>query len=192
MRIGFLSKTAITAVIIIAFIFILGMLFVRSGAYNVAATDPHWGLTKSLIDQLTTASIRNYASKIDSTQLEAVDDSLAGFGEYDEMCVDCHGAPGIGRTPSGRGLYPRGPTLSGVDTVWSTAELYWIVKNGIKMTGMPAFGPTHPDKTLLEIVAFVKHLKTISRDEYLHLRDSLGGEEHEEEHEHEPENVLEH
>src|SRR2546423_13483863 len=58
------------------------------------------------------------------------------------MCVQCHGAPGRDPGIVGKGLRPPPPVLSEAVRPWDRAELFWIVKNGIKMTGMPASGPT--------------------------------------------------
>jgi mono/diheme cytochrome c family protein len=63
---------------------------------------------------------------------------------------------------------------------WSTANLFWIVKNGIKMTGMPAFGPTHDDKTIWNIVAFVNQLPNMTAEQYRALEDEgVAAGEHE-------------
>ena len=77
------------------------------------------------------------------------------------MCEECHGAPGVERSEMGKGLYPRGPKLLWAAKEDSPSELFWITKNGIKMTGMPAFGPTHSDEEIWAIVAFVKKLPGI-------------------------------
>jgi hypothetical protein len=53
---------------------------------------------------------------------------------------------------------------------WSTAELFWIVKHGVKMTGMPAFGPTHSDERLWTVVAFLKQLPQISPEKYTEMK----------------------
>ncbi len=91
-----------------------------------------------------------------------------GLDHFHAMCVDCHGAPGFDPDEAGEGLYPEAPDLAEVveEGEWSDAELFWIVKHGIKMTGMPAFGPTHPDEDLWAIVALVKELPELTADEY--------------------------
>jgi mono/diheme cytochrome c family protein len=66
----------------------------------------------------------------------------------------------------GRGLRPQPPPLADVVPEWSTAELFWIAKHGIRMTGMPAWGPTHGDDELWAMVAFVKTLPTMSAEDY--------------------------
>ena len=61
------------------------------------------------------------------------------------MCVDCHLAPGMDSSEIRQGLLPKPPKLQEVVDEWKPAELFWIIKNGVKMTGMPAWGPTHSD-----------------------------------------------
>jgi mono/diheme cytochrome c family protein len=82
------------------------------------------------------------------------------------MCVSCHGAPGVDASPVGEGLNPPAPdlTLARIQER-SDGELFWLVQNGIRMTGMPAFGPTHRDEEIWEIVAFLRHLPELTPEE---------------------------
>lgn len=98
----------------------------------------------------------------------------------------CHNAPGRDHTEIAQGLNPAPPTLDTpeVQDLYSDAELYWIVKHGFKMTGMPAFGPTHEEKDLWAIVAFLKKLPHMHPKEYesmgqaAGLQDNTGGHAH--------------
>jgi mono/diheme cytochrome c family protein len=108
------------------------------------------------------------------------DESLRhGFGEYDEMCVVCHGAPGVRPQAIGRGLNPEPPDLAAPDAETNDAELFWIIDHGIKFTGMPGFGATHSKETVWALVAFVKRLPGMSPEEYARQRAEYA--EHEEE-----------
>jgi mono/diheme cytochrome c family protein len=95
------------------------------------------------------------------------------FRTFNEMCVQCHSAPGKEPTMVGKGLNPPPPKLSDAAQRWSRAELFWIVKNGIKMTGMPAFGPTHSDEELWLVVAFLQRLPNISPEEFKEMADKF-------------------
>src|SRR4029450_5135329 len=88
-----------------------------------------------------------------------------GAGEYAEMCSGCHLAPGMERTEISRGLYPRAPELRR-KTDLTPAEQFWIVKHGVKMTGMPAWGVTHNDELLWDVVAFVRKLPELTPEQY--------------------------
>jgi mono/diheme cytochrome c family protein len=78
----------------------------------------------------------------------------------------CHGAPGVEESEFGQGLNPPAPDLTlPVIQKMSDGELFWIVSNGIRMTGMPAFSPTHKPEEVWKIVSFVRHLPELTDEE---------------------------
>ena len=77
-----------------------------------------------------------------------------------------YGAPGKDPTDIGKGLDPEPPYLPDVVARWSSGELFWIAKAGIRMTGMPAFGSTHKDEEIWKVVAFVQRLPTVTEADY--------------------------
>jgi mono/diheme cytochrome c family protein len=81
------------------------------------------------------------------------------------MCSGCHLAPGMKRTEISRGLYPRAPELRR-GTELTKAKQFWVVKHGIKLTGMPAWGVTHDDDLLWDVVAFVQKLPELTLEQY--------------------------
>jgi hypothetical protein len=105
-----------------------------------------------------------------------------GFVHYDSMCAMCHGAPGLTDSVLHKGLYPQPPELYEEDEEWSASELFWITKNGIKMTGMPAYGPTHSDEEIWAIVAFLLRLPTLSGQDYEMLKEKNKSSEHQDSH----------
>ena len=137
-----------------------------TGAYNVAAAwkDPallRWALTTT-----RESSIERRAQAIQAPALEGADRIDNGFRSYREMCVICHGRPGGEPSPLAKGLNPRPPDFSRAEHDMSAAELFWVIKNGIRMTGMPAWGPSHSDAELWDLVAFVRALPNISAAQY--------------------------
>ena len=86
----------------------------------------------------------------------------------------CHGAPGVKPKPWVV-LTPDPPDLSTAVRKWTDAQLYWIVKHGIKMSGMPAFGPSHSEEELWGIVAFLRKLPGMAPEEYERLTGHQGG-----------------
>jgi hypothetical protein len=111
------------------------------------------------------------------------------------MCVACHGAPGKERDEVGRGLMPQPPALAKTAPTWSNGELFWILKHGVKMTGMPAFGPTHSDERLWSMVAFLRRLPNLTPEQYYQLEQtvaSTGEHSHESNHGHEHAPEAEH
>jgi len=141
-------------------------LAIYSGAYNIAADVPHTQPLYWLMETARERSIAVHAADV------AVPNDLsdprriaAGAGLYAEMCSACHLAPGMMRTEISRGLYPRAPELRrGTDL--TPAEEFWVVKHGIKMTAMPAWGLTHSNDLLWDIVAFLQKLPELTPDQY--------------------------
>jgi mono/diheme cytochrome c family protein len=166
-----MKRRAITvgaaAIVGFVLVFVVGALvFISVGAYNVAATAPHTPLARWLMN---TTQERSVAARADEVPAQPPVDSAMlqhGFEEYREMCVACHGAPGVERGTLGKGINPKPPDLAKEAPEWSDRELFWITKHGIKMAGMPAFGVTHSDEELWGIVAFVRRLETMSPEEY--------------------------
>ena len=143
-----------------------GVGVILSGAYNVAATAPHTSVGAWLLDTAKRRSIAVRGSSVQTPQQLTEEQALRGFKEFNEMCVTCHGAPGKARSEAGKGLLPQPPELGKAVQVWDRSHLFWIVKNGIKMTGMPAFAPTHEDSEIWDIVAFIERLPTMTAEQY--------------------------
>ena len=156
-----------------------------SGRYNVAATVPHWDLIAWFMEEVRNRSIKFHSQEIQSPSLKDSKLIKTGFNEYDAMCRLCHGAPGYEPTELARGLYPKPPDLvsQGVQQR-SNAELYWVVKNGIKMTGMPAFGPTHNEDELSSVVAFLRRMPGMQAKDYEVLVREAGQHKEGEDHHH--------
>jgi mono/diheme cytochrome c family protein len=157
------------------------LLFIYSGEYNVAATQPHYVPVRWALNTTMVNSVRDHAEHVEVPSLG--DSSLIrqGFSRFEQMCVMCHGAPGVPRGAVGKGLRPVPPELAEAVPRWTPAELFWIVKHGIKMTGMPAWGVTHEDQKLWAIVAFLRVLPETSPAEYQALKRawaSGGGHQH--------------
>jgi mono/diheme cytochrome c family protein len=156
----------IGALATIAVLVVAGLIFVYSGAYNVAATEDHTAIGRWL---LNTAQHRSVAVRAGGmAPAPAFDSALVahGFEHYRDMCVVCHGAPGVERGEFGQGITPTPPDLSEEAAEWSAQELFWITKHGIKMAGMPAFGPTHSDEEIWGLVAFLQEMAGMSDEEY--------------------------
>ena len=98
-----------------------------------------------------------------------------GFEHYDEMCVGCHGAPGVEPGELREGMNPEPPLLAEQAGDISLRELFWVIKHGIKMTGMPAWGVTHSDDKIWAMAAFVKKLPEYDALDYQAMRQQTTG-----------------
>ncbi|MGQ0810544.1 MAG: c-type cytochrome [Nitrospiraceae bacterium] len=96
---------------------------------------------------------------------EALAEGLAHFADH---CATCHANDGSGKTPIGQNVYPKAPDLRLPDTQsMSDGELFFIIHNGIRFTGMPAWGSGDPDKDLdsWKLVHFIRHLPNLTPEE---------------------------
>lgn len=143
-------------------------LIIASGVYHVGVTAPHSRPTEWILRTTMENSVRAHARDIRvpiGTDLH--DPALAeqAIGHYSAACRSCHGAPGAKADPW-MVIYPPAPDLIQSANRWSDAELYWIIKHGIKGTGMLALGPTHQEKDLWAVTAFVRQLPEMSPERY--------------------------
>jgi mono/diheme cytochrome c family protein len=148
-------------------------IFAYSGAFDVAADAPHSAAVNWLMEVVRDRSI---AVRTREIQVPALDDTklvVQGAEHYDSMCVGCHLAPGVKDTEIRTGLYPQPPNLTEHPHA-SPAEIFWVIKHGIKMTAMPAWGKTHDDQIIWSLVAFLQKLPELSRDQYQALIGATG------------------
>ena len=178
-------KKVLFAFGVLAGVLVVGAaVVIYSGTYNIAATAPHTRPVYWILSTMQENSIRSHAKDVEAPDLSDPSMAEVGFSHYHEMCVTCHGAPGIQPSAIGMGLYPAPPDLAESAEEFTEAELYWTVKNGIKMTGMPAYGPTHPDIILWNIVAFIEDLPDLSPEAYEQMVEKASLGESETTHEH--------
>ncbi len=143
-----------------------GWLFVALGAYDVAADVPHTGPVHWLLNEVRSHSIAVRARNIQVPQnLGDPARVSAGAGLYNEMCSGCHLAPGMEKTEISQGLYPVAPELSR-STGLTPSEEFWVIKHGVKMTGMAAWGKTHNDTLIWDMVAFLQKLPGLTPEQY--------------------------
>ena len=109
-------------------------------------------------------SARSAANPVERSP-QVLDNAMRHWADH---CASCHGNDGTGNTSLGRGLYPRAPdmTLPATQEL-SDGELFWIIENGVKLTGMPAWGDPSPedDGESWELVHFIRHLDDLTETE---------------------------
>ena len=166
---------------ILIFLAILsGGLFIYSGFYSMGADVPHNKVTYWLLETLRERSIARAAADIQiPSDLNPSERLLSGGADYNDMCAGCHLKPGKKESDFTIGLYPAPPNLTatadahghehGSDTGSKEAAIqrqFWIIKHGIKASGMPAWGPTHSDERIWNMVAFLQRLPSLTPDQY--------------------------
>jgi len=157
-------KTGLLFIAVIAGVAAVGSTYIYSGWYDIGADTRHWLITEKIVGILRERSIESRAKDITIPNLENPQLVLQGAGQYAAMCANCHLAPRMGDTGISLGLYPKPPDLSQASVDPRVA--FWVIKHGIKMSGMPAWGRSHDDLTLWSIVAFVNRLPEMEPQEY--------------------------
>jgi len=157
---------AATLGIIITFVIIAVLTVMYTGAFNVATAWQDPALLRWMLAATRESSIESRAQNVQAPALDGADRIDKGFRGFREMCAICHVTPGGKSSPLAKGLNPQPPDLSKDEDHMSAAELFWVTKNGIRMTGMPAWGPSHSDEELWDIVAFIKTLPQMSAAAY--------------------------
>ena len=146
----------------------VGASVIFSGRFDVAATTPHWRITHWVLETARTQSIRHHATGLTAPAgLDNEENLVMGTEHFAAHCAVCHGAPGVPRGDIAHGLYPPPPDLS-VQTRYTKPELFWVLRHGIKSTGMPAW-KDHDDRALWSIVAFLRRLPEMGEADYAKL-----------------------
>lgn len=162
-----MKRTILTIIITLAVIAAMSVMFMYSGAYDISQLTPHNTITKWMIRTTTHNSINKRLKGLKVPEMNDTNMIMQGFIHYNQMCISCHGAPGISPNEMTKGLYPKPPKFYKSDDMPDPDEAFWIIKNGIKMTSMPAFGPTHTDNKIWEITDFlVNKINKMSPEEY--------------------------
>lgn len=173
---AYIKSLAITAIIAL----VGGGLFLYSGLYPMGADAPHNQLTYWLLETLRERSVARAANDIEvPDNLNASERLLAGGADYNDMCAGCHLKPGRTKSDFTLGLYPAPPNLTltgdehGHEHAGNTdnndeaiKREFWIIKHGIKASGMPAWGPTHSEERIWNMVAFLQRLPELSEAQY--------------------------
>ncbi|GAC1691250.1 MAG: hypothetical protein PVS2B1_13930 [Candidatus Dormibacteraceae bacterium] len=171
-------KILTTVILTVVVASLAGLGFIYSGTFDAAADQPHSGLVFFLAKTARERSIAVRASDIHVPDLTDPKGITAGASEYAEMCTGCHLAPGMEDNEMRPGLYPYPPNLaarrSGAEedplaVNHSAARQFWIIKHGIKMSAMPAWGKTHDDATIWTMVAFLQKLPNLTAEQYAEL-----------------------
>jgi len=172
------TRHSLTTVVVLALASLLMIgIFVWSGIYNIGADDTHTRPVYSMLEMLRERSIASRAKALHPPP-DLNDQALIrqGAGNYNAMCMGCHLAPGMPETELSKGLYPAPPDLT--KEAVDAATAFWVVKHGIKASGMPAWGKSMEDPYLWGLVAFLQQLPKLDAAQYRSLVASSGGHSH--------------
>lgn len=142
--------------------------FIGSGVYNIGADDHHTRAALALIGALRDRSIAVRSGALAVPDLSDAARLAAGARSYAALCVGCHLAPGVSRSDLRPGLYPHPPNLS-QQSAGDPRREFWVIKHGIKMSAMPAWGRTLDDASIWQLVAFLQRQPLMSPQAYQQL-----------------------
>jgi mono/diheme cytochrome c family protein len=139
-----------------------GVLF--SGLFNVAATVADSPALRWMFITVREGSIKFHARDIQAPPVADSAHLANGFKIYRQDCVMCHTPVGRQPGPMALGFNPQAPSFEENDM--TVAQLFWVAKNGIRFTGMPAWGPSLSDQDLWDAVGFAMTLPKMSAADY--------------------------
>jgi len=159
----------VTVIIAYGLLLLMGVGVIYSGLYDISADTHHWGLAYQVFETARVRSVKAHATGIvPPVGLDDESKIITGVEHFADHCAVCHGAPGVPKSDISNGLYPRPPELAVSATRYTDAELFWVVKHGIKMTGMPSWGD-HSDDEIWATVAFLRKLPELTPGDYARL-----------------------
>lgn len=161
-----MKRALATLATLAALAIVTGLVVLYGGFYNVGVAKPHLQIVYDVLEIGMRESVKNHSSDVVVPPLD--DPALArdGLVLYERHCAQCHGAPGQPPEPFALALMPLPANLALTAREWKPAEIYWVVRNGIKMSGMPAWEFRLDDRDLWAVVAFVMRLPTFTVLEY--------------------------
>jgi mono/diheme cytochrome c family protein len=145
-----------------------GLALLYGGWYNIGATAQHFPFVYTVLEEGMKYSVRNHAQdvKLPSAGLGGEQQLRLGARVYRDKCAQCHGGPGFAQSTIGMSMQPIPGPLVDATQRWEPRELYWVTKNGIKMSGMPAWEYHLREDELWAVVAFVTTLPAMSAQDY--------------------------
>ena len=175
-----MASAARTTIYTVLLVTIAGLLalgaFVWSGLYDIGADTRHTRPVHWALQTMRERSIAVRADELTPPDLSDRARIVQGSGNYDAMCVECHLAPGVAETELSRGLYPSPPRLAELRV--NPAKAFWVIKHGIKSTGMPAWGESMDDAYIWNMAAFLQELPSLDAVAYRAMVAQSGGHSH--------------
>ncbi len=153
-----------------------GAVVIFGGSYPVGASSPDPAGIGWILGESMERGVRAGAKGLQPPDLTPAG-VREGGSHFKAMCQTCHGGPGVEPDEFASGMNPRPPDLAKAEADWTEAEIFWIAKNGVKMSGMPAFGLTDDDDELWKVAAFVKTLPKVSESDYATIHKAHGHDE---------------
>ncbi len=161
-------RVVIATLVVAIIVSVAGVgIWAWSGTYTIGADVPHWPVTYDFLAWFRNRAIAHHDASVKvPADLESTARVQLGAQHYSEMCTGCHLKPGKSGDEMRKGLYPTPPDFSRMQHPVDPQMAFWIIKHGIKLTAMPAWGKTHSDDKIWAMVAFVRKLPGMTPAQY--------------------------
>ena len=150
----------------IALLATIGMTVAWLGIINIGASTGHWAITDKFLHWSMRNAVRTRSAFEVAQPASDPSGLVSAAGHYAATCAFCHGAPGEPLPPMMQSATPPAPSLLDTAHEWSDAQLFWIVKHGVKFTAMPAWTSMERDDEVRRMVALVRRLPEMSPFDY--------------------------
>jgi mono/diheme cytochrome c family protein len=161
-----MKRSMITLAVAAAVALVAGAAAIGSGVYDIAATEQHTRPVYALIEATMRQAIRFHARNIVAPRLGDPAQVRAGRSLYAVNCARCHGAPGVAPESFALGMTPSPANLAYAAREWPPEQLFWTLKRGLKMTGMPAWEFRLSDDEMWAVVAYLQAMPGESPRDY--------------------------
>jgi len=155
--------------VLLAVLGVMGFLVAASGIIPIKASSGHWAITRWFLQFAKERSVATHTFALESPPLDEPWLVMKGAGHYETGCRPCHGSPELRNLPITRQMTPPPPYLPDTVSKWEPEELFYIVKHGIKFTGMPAWPSRHRDDEVWAMVAFLRAFPELDAEKYRRL-----------------------
>ncbi|HEV2063140.1 MAG TPA: c-type cytochrome [Thermoanaerobaculia bacterium] len=162
------KRKGVLLVLFIAIVIGAALVFRGMIRHGFSARDTPHAAEAFLAQRMRHWAIPANARKMKNSFSDSAEAVAAGREHFADHCASCHGNDGRGKTEIGQNLYPKAPDMWGKETQsLSDGEIFYIIKNGVRLTGMPAWGQdtSEDDQASWHLVSFIRHLPWITPKE---------------------------
>ena len=163
------KRWAFRALVVLTVLGMGGLVVLVSGIVPIKASSGHWAITAWFLDFAKMRSVSTHTLGMEAPELDELRLVVKGAGHYEFACLPCHGSPSLAQPRVARQMMPTPPDLRESVPQLDPDELFYIVKHGIKFTGMPAWPARQRDDEVWAMVAFLRKLPGMDPQEYQRL-----------------------
>jgi cytochrome c553 len=161
-----MKRYLVTAFAVLGLLALGGLLVAASGIIPIKASSGHWAITEGFLQFAKTRSLATQTLGVELPPLGEPHLVLKGAGHYESGCRPCHGSPELPSPRVARAMLPPPPDLALLVPRRDPEELFYVVKHGLKFTGMPAWPAPGRDDEAHALVAFLLELPKLDAQRY--------------------------